>query len=150
MENATKALLIAVAVIIAIVIIGLALIPLTSGQKLIEDNSDMNDIEVSTYNAKFEAYFGGNVSGTKTKQLIKIINQHNKSNDEGESGDSSRIIVISGGEITEVSGGTDQYDVSKVKSAGAYSGLSANQIIPKLSVAFCLPSCPLYHLLIIY
>ena len=117
MENATKALLIAVAVIIAIVVIGLALIPLTSGQKLIEDNSDMNDIEVSTYNAKFESYFGGNVSGTKTKQLVKIINQHNKANSD----DPSRIITISGDTgMTAPSTGDKTYNTSVIGTGDAY------------------------------
>lgn len=119
MENATKALLIAVAVIIAIVIIGLALIPLTSGKKLIEDNSDMSDVEISTYNAKFEAYFGNNVTGTKVKQLIKVINQHNKSNYENEEADQSRVIEVSG--VDGIQDNDKICEASKINSGGAYT-----------------------------
>ena len=53
MENATKALLIAAAILIAIVVITLGVFVLGKGSTLVKDNSDMSDVEISTYNSKF-------------------------------------------------------------------------------------------------
>ena len=92
MENATKALLIAAAILIAIVVITLGVFVLGKGSTLVKDNSDMSDVEISTYNSKFEAYFGTNVRGAQVNQLISAINQHNKANGEDE----SKQIKVSG------------------------------------------------------
>ena len=85
MENATKALLIAAAILIAIVLISLGVYVLGQGTTMVKDNSDMSDVEISTYNSKFEAYTGSNVTGSKVKQLIKAVEQHNRSNEDDES-----------------------------------------------------------------
>lgn len=85
MENATKALLIAAAILIAIVVITLGVFVLGKGSTLVKDNSDMSDVEISTYNSKFEAYFGTNVRGAQVKQLINAVNQHNKANKDDDS-----------------------------------------------------------------
>lgn len=90
MENATKALLIAAAILIAIVLISLGVYVLGQGTTMVKDNSDMSDVEISTYNSKFEAYFGKNISGSKVKQLVNTVNQHNRVNKE----DNSRVISI--------------------------------------------------------
>lgn len=78
MENATKALIIAAAILIAIVLISLGVFVLGQGTNLVQENSDLTPTEVMMFNSKFEAYFGKNVSGTKVKQLIKFVNQYNK------------------------------------------------------------------------
>ena len=96
MENATKALLIAAAILIAIVLISLGVYVLNQGTTMVKDNSDMSDVEISTYNTKFEAYFGSNVSGSKVKQLVNSVNQHNKANKD----DTSRQITLSGDGVT--------------------------------------------------
>lgn len=92
MENATKALLIAAAILIAIVVITLGVFVLGKGSTLVKDNSDMSDVEISTYNSKFEAYFGTNVRGAQVNQLISAINQHNKANGDDE----SKQILVTG------------------------------------------------------
>lgn len=98
MENATKALLIAAAILIAIVVITLGVFVLGKGSTLVKDNSDMSDVEISTYNSKFEAYFGTNVRGAQVNQLISAINQHNKANGSDES---KRIIINQGDFATD-------------------------------------------------
>lgn len=106
MENATKALLIAAAILIAIVLISLGVYVLSQGTSMVKDNSDMSDVEISTYNTKFEAYTGTNVSGSKVKQLINTVEQHNRANEE----DASKTITFEG----------DLDTVSEIKSGGAY------------------------------
>ena len=114
MENATKALIIAAAILIAIVLISLGVFVLGQGTTMVKDNSDMSDVEISTYNSKFEAYFGTNVSGTRVKQLISVVNQHDKAN----SSDTSRTVEITG--VTGL-GSAGAYDASKISSGNAYS-----------------------------
>lgn len=85
MENATKALLIAAAILIAIVVITLGVFVLGKGSTLVKENSDMSDVEISTYNSKFESYCGKNIRGAQVRQLINAVNQHNRSNADDES-----------------------------------------------------------------
>lgn len=92
MENATKALLIAAAILIAIVVITLGVFVLGKGSTLVKENSDMSEVEVTTYNSKFEGYCGKNVRGAQVRQLINAVNQHNRTNADDE----SRQIKITG------------------------------------------------------
>lgn len=84
MENASKALLIAGAILIAIVLISLGVMILGQGSDLVK-NTDMSDAEISTYNSKFEQYLGGNVRGNMVIQMINAVNQHNRSNSSDRS-----------------------------------------------------------------
>lgn len=92
MENATKALLIAAAILIAIVVITLGVFVLGKGSTLVKENSDMSEVEVTTYNSKFEGYCGKNIRGAQVRQLINAVNQHNRTNAD----DASRQIKIDG------------------------------------------------------
>lgn len=112
MENATKALLIAAAILIAIVVITLGVFVLGKGSTLVKDNSDMSDVEISTYNSKFEAYFGTNVRGAQVNQLISAINQHNKANGDDE----SKQILVTG----DFSGNGTETISDKAETGKAY------------------------------
>lgn len=122
MENATKALLIAAAILIAIVVITLGVFVLGKGSTLVKDNSDMSDVEISTYNSKFEAYLGSNVRGAQVKQLISAVNQHNKANKDD---DSKTITLIPEGNdfslgSTTTTGTSSDYSVEKVQTGKTY------------------------------
>lgn len=119
MENATKALLIAAAILIAIVVITLGVFVLGKGSTLVKENSDMSDVEISTYNSKFEAYFGTNVRGAQVKQLISAVNQHNQAN----AGDASKVITLSGAgglTLTSTSETEKIYPTSGIQTGKAY------------------------------
>lgn len=120
MENATKALLIAAAILIAIVVITLGVFVLGKGSTLVKENSDMSSVEISTYNSKFEGYCGKNIRGAQVRQLINAINQHNRTNSE----DISRQIELVDGGSAGFGGvaGKPQtnYDATKVMTGYAY------------------------------
>lgn len=84
MENATKALLIAAAVLVAIIIISLGVAIVSGARDQINKSSDaLDDAEVEAFNSKFSSYEGGNVSGTRVKTLVKTAYQQNlKEEDE--------------------------------------------------------------------
>ena len=92
MENATKALIIAAAILIAIVLISLGVFVLGNGSQLVKENSDMSAEQVTAYNAEWEVYIG-KATGSKVKQLINAVNQHNRTTD-----DASKKITLDGGD----------------------------------------------------
>lgn len=83
MENATKALLIAAAVLIAIILISLGVSIVSSAQDQINQSSSALDTaEIESFNSKFRSYEGSSVSGTKCKTLARAIVQNNLSQEE--------------------------------------------------------------------
>lgn len=142
MENATKALIIAAAILIAIVLISLGVFVLGNGTQLVKENSDMTATQVTTYNSKFEAYVGDHVSGSKVKQLINLVNQHNRNAE-----DESKIIELtSGGSGSTTidlggSGANSEYTSANVRTGETYSvkvwttnGYTSAGLIKKINI----------------
>ena len=97
MENATKALLIAAAVLIAIIIISLGVYVVTLAQKQMKGaETGLNEVEIQSFNATYKSYEGTSVSGTKVKALVESVYNHNLT----ETDESRKIQLIkSGGEV---------------------------------------------------
>ena len=114
MENATKALIIAAAILIAIVLISLGVYVLSIGTDAIS-GADMTEQEISTFNAKFTSYAGENVMGSKVNALLSAIATNNTT--EGENGKQIKVtcseLSLSGQAITP---GTTTYKVSTGKA----------------------------------
>lgn len=72
MENASKALIIAGAILLSILIISLGLIIYNQAKTTI-DSVNLSEQEVQTFNAKFSSYAGQNVSTSKVNQLIQQV-----------------------------------------------------------------------------
>ena len=84
MENASKALIIAGAILLAIVIISLGLI-VVNNVRSVTDNTNLSEQEIQSFNAKFTAYEGENVSGSRVNSLIQqVIASNRASYDEGK------------------------------------------------------------------
>ena len=64
MENASKALIIAGAILLAIVIISLGLI-VVNNVRNVTDNTNLSEQEIQSFNAKFTAYEGDSVAGSR-------------------------------------------------------------------------------------
>lgn len=89
MENASKALLIAGAILIAIVLISLGVMILGQGSDLVKNNN-MSEVEITAYNNQFEQYIGPSVRGNVVNQLVAKVNQHNATNKD----DKSKTVTI--------------------------------------------------------
>ena len=78
MENASKALIIAGAIILAvlIIILGMYFYNQAAG---VGKSVNMTEYEIQSYNSKFINY-EGKVSGTKARELCDVIKQHNLAN----------------------------------------------------------------------
>lgn len=93
MENAVKALLIAAAVIVAIVLITLGMNLVNIGSESI-DNVDLSEYQIRQFNAKFEKFEGTNVSGSKVNNLLTTVFNHNNQQEDK----STRITVTYAGD----------------------------------------------------
>ena len=76
MENASKALIIAGAVLLSILLISLGIIIYNQASEIALDN-DMDEIEIQQFNQKFAQYEGNSVSGRNVRNLIQAIRANN-------------------------------------------------------------------------
>ena len=81
MENASKALIIAGAILLAILLISLGIMVFTQAQETVNDTS-LSQAEVTSFNSTFLKYEGDDVSGTMVRSLISdvLANNGNDSN----------------------------------------------------------------------
>ncbi len=128
MENASKALLIAGAILIAILLIGIAMMVFgnISGITGIV-GQQVGTMEIQAFNKQFEQYAGENVSGSNVKTLISNINASNATyaDDTSKQIDASTgSIVTSTGTSPKVLSGTIgtnyRYRVSFGKDASGF------------------------------
>lgn len=92
MENASKALIIAGAILLSIAIIGVGMFVYNSVSKTITDSADISQQEIDTYNQDFLVYEGVR-NGTQVKQLCQSIRLHNTKN---QADPSKQIILMNG------------------------------------------------------
>ena len=82
MENASKALIIAGAILLAILIIGLGMMVFNNVRQRAGDTSAIDELAVQQFNSPFVAYFGDKVSGSNLKALLEKIMAHNRIQDD--------------------------------------------------------------------
>ena len=81
MENASKALIMAGAILIAILIISAGLIILNSTEGTIKQSQKATEaIEIETFNSQFTKYCGDKVLGSKVKNLQNFVASYNSAN----------------------------------------------------------------------
>lgn len=76
MENATKALLIAAAVLIAILLITLGVNVFNTASEQMS-GADLTEYEIQKFNDKFTAYNGDNKTGAEVNALVETVFNHN-------------------------------------------------------------------------
>lgn len=82
MENASKALLIAGAVLIVILLISVGIMIFNGSKGLFGSaTTSMSEQEQKMFNEKFTMYEGSNVSGTQVRELIRSVIMNNINED---------------------------------------------------------------------
>lgn len=76
MENASKALIIAGAILLAIIIISLGIVVVTNTRSTI-DKANVNQTEVETFNSRFEAYVGSGKTQSEVRALLSAVFSNN-------------------------------------------------------------------------
>lgn len=82
MENASKALIIAGAILLSILIIALGVFVFNQAKSAV-GNTGLSDQEVAAFNSKFDSY-EGKQKGSSVKALINAVRNYNKSAESGE------------------------------------------------------------------
>lgn len=148
MENASKALIIAGAILLAIVIISLGLI-VVNNTRNVTDNTNLSEQEIQAFNAKFTPYEGDSVAGSRVNSLIQQViatNQATATNGKGSYvmvcykplNYNSSYIVISGNSNGEIissnAGGKDTAKRIKDYASCTLEKYNALATVPQLAV----------------
>ena len=112
MENASKALIIAGAILLSILLISLGIMIFSQAQDTVT-NSGMSDAEISAFNNRFIKYEGTR-KGSVVKTLIQEVIASNANEDNSNA--SRTISVILKTKKTGGSGGYDESDASESSS----------------------------------
>ncbi len=122
MENASKALLIAGAILIVILIIGVGMLVFSSTTGTIDEAvKQMSSTEKDMYNQQFTQYEGTRVNGSNVKALLQKIRNNNNTNSDidAKQVDFSFKASANAEEITDIS--QISTAISKVNTAGTYT-----------------------------
>ena len=118
MENASKALIIAGAILLAILIISLGIMIYNQAAGVVNNNS-MSEVEISSFNQKFTQYEGTNVKGAQVNSLLNAIVQNNVANQEDKS-KQVEISVTSGNWQGAVPSGKPTTSTTKAQTGKTY------------------------------
>ena len=113
MENATKALLIAAAVLIAILIISLGLVVYNSSAETVK-SANLSQQEVQAANEKFARYNGNNKRGSEVNAMLQTVLNSNV--DADATGEEAKKVSVTG-DVTLASNATSitsRADTSKL------------------------------------
>lgn len=77
MENATKALLIAAAVLIAILVISLGIVVYNKASEAVNTGGDLTEYQTQQFNEKFTKYAGESVTGSDVNAMLQTVFNHN-------------------------------------------------------------------------
>ena len=141
MENASKALIIAGAILLAILIISLGILIYNQASGIVNGNT-MDSVEISEFNTQFTQY-EGKKSGTQVRSLAQVVLSNNVSQDDEskrvtfkikDATTETTIVNSTANEITNINkitaGGT--YEVKCTYSTtGANSGLVTSILATK-------------------
>ncbi len=127
MENASKALIIAGAILISILIVSLGVLIFNRMGGAAKEAANMDEQEVANFNSKITPYVGKNISGSQVNALIQLV--ISLDNSAKSSGDATKAVSITypleaGGTNTiSFSGGSDVSGINGVKRVKTGSGV---------------------------
>lgn len=118
MENASKALIIAGAILLSILIISLGIAIFNQASGVLNNNS-MTEVEVSTFNQKFEQYTGDKVRGANVNSLINAVNTNNMSTDDDTK--TVKLVTSQDKNGTELGKNGNSYKKDTIKTGSTYN-----------------------------
>lgn len=114
MENATKALLIAAAVLVAILIIGLGLTVYNMASETM-DSVNMSGQEITAFNDEFQQYNGTSKRGSEVNAMLKtVLNNNLKQVAEGQTANENtpKFVKVTDGNSCSVSLAVDATSIT--------------------------------------
>ena len=114
MDNASKALIIAGAVLIAVMLVSVGVLVYNNAVRNIDESQrSMDRTQVQMLNQEWEQYCGTNKNYATAKLLIEKVDQYNTQNDENSQ------IDLTGIDAVEDLSSRRAYDISNVKDEGS-------------------------------
>jgi len=95
MENASKALIIAGAILLSIIIISLGIVVVTNARNSMK-GADLSDTQIQTFNSKFTAFTGAagkTISASELSSLLETVMTSNLQENNAKSG---RYVYVTG------------------------------------------------------
>lgn len=124
MENASKALIIAGAIIISILVIGLGVFIFTGASENADVSSSMNSQKAQAHNGTFTNFFGQKVSASKVKELMKQVATNNITSDTADEKGYIFVYFAAGSDTADATGNgaitSTQAVTSQVKNGYTY------------------------------
>lgn len=117
MENASKALIIAGSILIAIMIISLGIYIFKQYSSFTKENADLSEQEISAFNSKITAYLGEGISGSQVNALLQYCLANNMS--AQQSGETYKCITVKQNDDELVGINSDKY--KKVETGKFYT-----------------------------
>ena len=112
MENASKALIIAGAILLAILIISLGILIYNQAAGIVNSNS-MSDVEITQFNAQFTQY-QGTQSGTSVRALLQEVLSNNMTQD-----DDNRKVEVTG--AVTMGKNASSAPINSITTGGSYT-----------------------------
>lgn len=123
MENASKALIIAGAILLAILLITLGIYIFQQAQSTV-NNSGMSQAEIQTFNSQFTKY-EGSMKGSAVKSMVQEVNVNNSQDESNEHQITIDASTGSGASASSLiplaSGKTNQYLTNNIKNTKTYT-----------------------------
>ena len=131
MENASKALIIAAAVIISILLVGFAMVAINQGRDNM-GSMNLNPQEIAAHNSKFES-FEGSMKGTTLRTMLGTIANNNDEYDDRKIKVTSTTFSLTDEETsTKIRGKINA--VNNKKTYKVQFGYNTNGIIDKCTI----------------
>ena len=100
MENASKALIIAGAILLSILIIGLGMMIYNQAKDATDVSGTMDELKASQYNSSYLNYEGDKVSGSNVKTLLDNIRNHNNTSTTDTDDSLTIKVKVGGSDVT--------------------------------------------------
>jgi len=129
MENASKALIIAGAILLSILIISLGIMVYNNAKSTVGE-ANLDSETAQTYNSKFIMYAGENVTADKVNSLIAAINSNNATN--------ANIITVTASATTRTgnpSGNMYNYTFNNTTKYDVTYTLGATGLVSTMTIA---------------
>lgn len=116
MENASKALIIAGAILVAIMIISLGVLLFNRMGGAAKDAANMDEQEIAAFNSKITPYLGNSIAGSQVNALLQYCLSSNMS--AKNSGETYKYITVSVSGVSALDG--DSTTFTRVATGGKY------------------------------
>ena len=133
MENASKALIIAGSILIAIIIISLGVMVFRNMSGSVQENASLTKEQMVAFNNKILPYIGNNVSGSQVNAQIQYARSVNpKAINDQETG---KYITITGKGTVSVNGTTVNYTLVQTGKYYNVSGEYEDGLLKKINIS---------------